>query len=95
MQKSSLQSEADGTMQAEDFVIKANEDGMYKYFCSVGSHAKGGMWGNIAVGVKPGANMKIPMKTTHVHSPDEDKMDNMPGMKPDDKKPEKKAGRNV
>jgi hypothetical protein len=76
-----------GIMQAEDFVIKATEDGVYKYFCSVGSHAKGGMWGNIAVGVKPGANMKMPEKTKHVHSPDEDKPtatgdkkdDSMPG----------------
>ncbi len=84
--------EPEGTMHAVDFVIKANEDGMYKYFCSVGSHAKGGMWGNIAVGVKPGANMKLPEKTKHVHSPDEDKMENMPGMKKDDKQPEKKAG---
>ncbi len=84
----------DGTIQADEFVIKANEDGVYKYFCSVRTHAKGGMWGNIAVGVKPGANMKMPVKTTHVHSPDEDKpaekkpddMSDMPGMKPDEKK---------
>ena len=78
----------DGTMQAEELVIKANEDGAYKYFCSVGSHAKGGMWGNIAVGIKP-TELKSPPKTKHVHSPDED-MEDMPGMKKDDKKPEKK-----
>lgn len=87
-----LASMADGTMQAEELVLKANEDGMYKYFCSVGSHAKGGMWGNVAVGVSPGKNMKMPEKTTHVHSPDEEKMENMPGMKNDDKQPEKKPG---
>jgi plastocyanin len=80
-----------GSMSAEELVLRSNEDGMYKYFCSVGSHAKGGMWGNIAVGVTPGKNMKMPQKTRHVHSPDEDKMD-MPGMKPGEKMPEKKAG---
>ena len=48
------------------------------------------MWGNILVGVKPGADLKTPTKTTHVHLPDEDKMDNMPGMKPADKTPVKK-----
>jgi rusticyanin len=75
----------DDTSQAEEIVLKAGENGMYKYFCSVRGHAKGGMWGNIAVGVKPGADMKVPAKTQHVHSPDEDKMENMPGMKPDEK----------
>lgn len=75
----------DETLQAEEIVLKAGESGVYKYFCSVRGHAKGGMWGNIAVGVKPGADMKMPAKTQHVHSPDEDKMDNMPGMKPEKK----------
>jgi hypothetical protein len=75
----------DETMNAEEIVLKAGENGVYKYFCSVRGHAKGGMWGNIAVGVKPDANMKMPQKTTHVHSPDEDKMENMPGMKTDKK----------
>lgn len=81
---------ADETIQAEEIVLKANEDGVYKYFCSVRGHAKGGMWGNIAVGVKPG-DLKTPPKTKHVHSPDEDKMDDMPGMKKDEppvKKPD-------
>ena len=81
----------DGTMQADEIVIKANEDGTYKYFCSVRGHAKGGMWGNILVGVKPGANLKTAPKTQHVHTPDEDKMPgemNMPkqGEKPADMK---------
>jgi len=77
----------DESMLAEEIVIKAAEDGIYKYFCSVRGHAKGGMWGNIVVGVKAG-DLKTPEKTKHVHSPDEDKMDNMPGMKHDEKKPD-------
>ena len=63
----------DGTLQAEEIVMKANENGLYVYFCSVRGHAKGGMWGNIAVGVQPGANVKPPEKVEHVHSADEDK----------------------
>lgn len=100
---------ADATLQAEEIVIKANEDGVYKYFCSVGSHAKGGMWGNIAVGVKPGKDMKLPEKTTHVHSPDEDNvpakapekekkpgdMSDMPGMIHDDKRMEMSSVTNI
>jgi plastocyanin len=78
--------EESAPMQAEEIVIQAREGGAYKYFCSVRGHAKGGMWGNILVGVKPGDDMKMPVKTEHVHSPDEDKMDNMPGMKPGEKK---------
>ena len=60
-------------LQAEELVIKAGASGAYKYFCSVRGHAKGGMWGNIFVGVKPGANVKMADKVEHVHSPDEDK----------------------
>ena len=71
-------------MQAEKIVIKANEDGAYKYFCSVRGHAKGGMWGNVLVGVKPGAGMKMPVKQPHVHTPEENKMESMPGMKKPD-----------
>jgi len=78
----------DATMQAEELVLKANENGMYKYFCTVRGHAKGGMWGNIAVGVKPDDKVKMPEKTKHVHSADEDH--DMPGMKTDPKKPVKK-----
>jgi hypothetical protein len=63
----------DDTLQAEQIVVKANENGQYKYFCSVPTHAKGGMWSHIAVGVKPDPNAKVPEKTAHVHSPDEDK----------------------
>ena len=79
---------ANGMMQAEDFVIKANADGAYKYFCSVGSHAKGGMWGHIAVGIRA-TDLKSPPKTKHVHSPDEDKM---PGMDMAKDKDPKKPG---
>jgi hypothetical protein len=63
----------DDTLQAEQIVVKANENGQYKYFCSVPTHAKGGMWSHIAVGVKPDPNAKVPEKTAHVHSPDVDK----------------------
>ena len=74
----------DETMQAEEIVIKPSEDGAYKFFCSVRGHAKGGMWGNIFVGVKPGDKVKVAEKTEHIHSPDENM--EMPGMKMDDKK---------
>jgi plastocyanin len=63
----------DNILQAEELVIQAKEDGAYKYFCSVRGHAKGGMWGNILVNVKPGENIKSAEKTVHVHSEDEDK----------------------
>jgi rusticyanin len=63
---------AEGSHNAEELVIKANSDGQYMYFCSIRGHAKGGMWGNIAVGVQPGKDLKMPEKTEHVHSPDED-----------------------
>ncbi|HEX8734474.1 MAG TPA: hypothetical protein VF721_04075 [Pyrinomonadaceae bacterium] len=62
----------DGALQAEEVVIKAGTKGQYVYFCSVRGHAKGGMWGNIAVGVSPGKDLKTPEKTEHVHSDDED-----------------------
>src|SRR6476620_11595646 len=66
-------SDESSPFQAEKIVITSNEDGAYKYFCSVGGHAKGGMWGNILVGVQPAPGMKMPMKTEHVHSTDEEK----------------------
>ena len=88
----------EGTVyEAEEIVIKANEDGAYKYFCSVRTHAKGGMWGNIFVGVKPGDNVKMAEKKEHVHSPDEDKDDHdhaAPAASPSPapKKPDEEAG---
>ncbi|HUR96443.1 MAG TPA: hypothetical protein VMZ26_00115 [Pyrinomonadaceae bacterium] len=87
--------------QAEEIVIKANEDGAYKYFCSVRGHAKGGMWGNVFVGVKPGENVKTAPKTEHVHSADEDKDDHdhaspsaspTPSASPVQKKPDHRHG---
>jgi hypothetical protein len=62
----------DDILQAEEIVIKAGADGGYKYFCSVRGHAKGGMWGNIFVGVKPEENVKMAEKQKHVHTDDED-----------------------
>ena len=87
----------DETMQAEEIVLQATEDGAYKYFCSVRGHAKGGMWGNILVGAASTENLKTAEKKPHVHSPDEDmempadkkSNEKMPAdMKTPDKKPE-------
>ena len=75
----------DNILQAEELVIQAKENGAFKYFCSVRGHAKGGMWGNILVGVKPGDNLKTAPKTEHVHSEDEDH--DMNEKKTDAKKP--------
>lgn len=62
-----------GFFNAEEIVLEAVETGSYKYFCSVRGHAKGGMWGNILVGVAPGAaGIKMAEKTEHVHSAAED-----------------------
>jgi len=69
-------------IMAEKIVIQSNEDGAYRYFCSVRGHAKGGMWGNILVGVSPTPGLPMPTKPTHVHTADEEKMEDMPGMKP-------------
>ncbi|HEX8637304.1 MAG TPA: hypothetical protein VF692_04530, partial [Pyrinomonadaceae bacterium] len=82
-QKLTARSE-DAVLQAEELVIKASGTGAYKYFCSVRGHAKGGMWGNILVGVQPGANLKTAEKQVHVHSADEEKDDHhdAPGAKP-------------
>ncbi|MFL6467190.1 MAG: plastocyanin/azurin family copper-binding protein [Pyrinomonadaceae bacterium] len=79
----------DKILQAEEIVVKANENGMYKYFCSVPTHAKGGMWGHVAVGVKPDANAKPPEKTEHIHSADEEKGHDHaePGVKKPEPKP--------
>jgi hypothetical protein len=86
---------ADEMLNAEEIVIKAADVGAFKYFCSVRGHAKGGMWGNILVGVKPGAELQTAPKTQHVHSPDED-MPNMPGMKKDkNKKPDEMTDMNM
>lgn len=63
----------DNFLQAEEIIVQAKSDGAFKYFCSIRGHAKGGMWGNILVNVKPGDNLKTAPKTEHVHTEDEDK----------------------
>ncbi|HKX83519.1 MAG TPA: hypothetical protein VJL58_04800, partial [Pyrinomonadaceae bacterium] len=78
---------ADNVLQAEELVIKTGSTGAFKYFCSIRGHAKGGMWGNILVGVKPGDNLKMAEKQVHVHSPDEEKDGHDHAEKPADKKP--------
>ena len=79
----------DDVLQAEELAIEAKENGAFKYFCSVRGHAKGGMWGNILVGVKPGDNLQSAPKTKHVHSPDEDhEANSTDSKKPGEKKPE-------
>lgn len=52
----------DGTLQAEEIVIKADSLGEYNYFCSVRGHAKNGMAGSVAIGVKPGSSVTAPAK---------------------------------
>jgi hypothetical protein len=74
----------DGIFQAEEIVIQSTTDGAYKYFCSVRGHAKGGMWGNILVNVKPGDKMKMAEQQKHVHTEDEEKDPKEPT---DEKKP--------
>jgi Sulfocyanin (SoxE) domain len=82
----------DKTFQADEVVLKAVKDGSYKYFCSVKGHAKGGMWGNLLVNIKPGTE-KMPIEGNG------DDMKDMPGMtmkgdkaKPDDRQPDDTAG---
>ena len=70
---------ADGTLQAEEIVVKANANGLYRYLCSVRGHARDGMWGHIAVGVKPDVNVKPPEKVPHVHAPGEEHDHAQPG----------------
>lgn len=83
-------SEDGAELQAKEIIVKAASNGAFKYFCSVRGHAKGGMWGNILVGVTSTENLKTPEKQTHVHSPDEDK-DHPHEEKTDAKKPETKS----
>jgi len=76
---------ADGTLQAEEIVIRAEDDGAYKYYCSVRGHAVGGMWGNIFVGTKPTDDVKSAPKTEHIHKPNEEM--NQPAAKKPDEMP--------
>lgn len=61
----------DGTLSAEEIVIRTGSTGEFVYLCSVRGHAKGGMWGNIVVGIQPRADLPQPVKMPHVHSPGE------------------------
>lgn len=61
----------DGTLSAEEIVVRTGSTGEFVYLCSVRGHAKGGMWGNIVVGIQPRADLPQPMKTVHAHSPGE------------------------
>lgn len=54
-----LEPARDKTYSAEMMTISADHDGVFSYFCSVGEHAKKGMWGTIAVG-KNAASQKLP-----------------------------------
>jgi len=69
----------DEKYQAQELVLKAASNGVFKYFCSVRGHAKGGMWGTIAVGVQPDAEPPAKErpagKMDHSHDGH-----NMPGM---------------
>lgn len=76
----------DGVMQAQEIVIKAEQNGLHKYFCSVGSHAKKGMWGNIVVGMAPPRDLKMPKKATPSEVKETGMMEEMPEMKSGDKK---------
>lgn len=76
----------DGRIQAEEMVITTHNTGTFKYFCSIRGHAKGGMWGNIAIGVQPG-NLTQPSKTTHVHTENEENEVKTPPAKSPEKKP--------
>lgn len=71
-------SEDGAIIQAEEIIVKAASIGAFKYFCSIRGHAKGGMWGNILVGVTSTENLQTPEKQTHVHSPDEDSDESKP-----------------
>lgn len=62
---------------AQEFGYHLHDKGILRYFCSVGSHAKNGMWGTIVVGDVPiPAAVKQPIKDAHHHN----SMEGMPGM---------------
>lgn len=64
----------DDVYNAQEFGYHLHDKGVLRYFCSVGSHAKSGMWGSIAVG-----NVPIPAPNTQMPHMDHD-MEGMPGM---------------
>jgi plastocyanin len=65
------------TLSGEDLTIKVGATGEFTYFCSVRGHAKGGMWGNIAAGVKP--QVKAPEKPAAGEMKHDHHGMNMPG----------------
>ncbi len=94
-EKLGARADEDAKFEAQKIVFEAMEDGRFKYFCAVGAHAKGGMWGNFLIGVKPGKNLKMPVKTEHGGSTDGDKTmkkpdEEMRGMDHGEKKPDAK-----
>jgi rusticyanin len=59
---------------AQEFSYHVHSKSTFHYFCSVGSHAKNGMWGTVVVGDQP---IPVPNKET----PHKDHgMEGMPGM---------------
>lgn len=59
---------------AQEFSYHVHGTGTFHYFCSIGSHAKNGMWGTFVVG-------DAPVPTPQQQKPDKDHgMKEMPGM---------------
>lgn len=60
---------AEGKYSGEELTLRATAIGSYTYICSVHGHAKGGMWGTIAVGGAPKAaddnSAPLPATTEH------------------------------
>lgn len=66
----------DGVYNAQEFGYHLHDKGILRYFCSVGSHAKSGMWGTIVVGDAP---IPAPDKQSP-HGDHDHGMKGMPGM---------------
>jgi rusticyanin len=66
--------ETEETYNAQEFSYHVHSKSTFHYFCSVGSHAKNGMWGTIVAGDQqiPAPNKQMPHKD---HG-----MEGMPGM---------------
>jgi rusticyanin len=66
--------EAEEVYNAQEFSYHVHSKSTFHYFCSVGSHAKGGMWGAVVVGDQP-----IPAPNKQMPNKDHG-MEGMPGM---------------
>jgi len=55
-----LPHEENGTYSGEELTVAADQTGSFFYFCSVKGHAKGGMFGQIAVGTAPDKAPAVP-----------------------------------